>query len=107
MHVFLLHGNASRRTTSRSGTEAPRLQWAAFAGTRIGFAFMTDSARPVKLTSRLLGTRLLAQFLGMTAIEEELSSLLDGRKVILRTASEVSRYFREDVLREVAVLYVA
>jgi hypothetical protein len=46
-------------------------------------------------------------FLGMAAIEEELSQLLDGRKVDLRTAAELSRYFRDQVLREAVVQYAA
>lgn len=39
-------------------------------------------------------------FLGMAAIEAELSDLLGGRQVDLRTASELSRHFRDEVLRE-------
>jgi hypothetical protein len=35
----------------------------------------------------------------MAAIERELSDLLDGCKVDLRTAGDLSRYFREDVVR--------
>jgi predicted nucleotidyltransferase len=38
-------------------------------------------------------------FIGMAEIELELSRLF-GRKVDLRTAAELSRYFRDDVLRE-------
>jgi hypothetical protein len=44
--------------------------------------------------------------LGMAALEMELSELL-GRKVDLRTPQELSRYFREDVLREAEVQYAA
>jgi len=46
-------------------------------------------------------------FLDMAAIEDELSSLLQGRRVDLRTAQELSRYFREDVVREAEPRYVA
>ena len=46
-------------------------------------------------------------FFGMVAIEEELSELLGGRTVDLRTAPELSRYFREQVLREAKVQYAA
>ena len=35
----------------------------------------------------------------MAEIERALSSLLGGRKVDLRTAQDLSRYFREDVVR--------
>ena len=37
--------------------------------------------------------------LTMAEIERALSSLLGGRKVDLRTAQDLSRYFREDVVR--------
>ena len=39
-------------------------------------------------------------------MEQELSSLL-GRKVDLSTVNSLSKYFREDVLREAEVQYVA
>jgi predicted nucleotidyltransferase len=45
--------------------------------------------------------------LDMATIEEELSALLHGRRVDLRTAQELSRYFREDVVREAEAQYVA
>jgi len=45
--------------------------------------------------------------LTMAAMEEELSSLLGGRRVDLRTPAELSRYFRDQVLREAEVQYVA
>lgn len=41
---------------------------------------------------------------GMAALELELSALV-GRKVDLRTASELSRYFRGEVLRESELQY--
>jgi hypothetical protein len=37
----------------------------------------------------------------------ELSALLGGRTVDLRTARELSRYFRDDVVRAAAVQYAA
>jgi predicted nucleotidyltransferase len=40
-------------------------------------------------------------------IEIELSALLDGRKVDLRTAQDFSRYFRDEVVRTAAPQYVA
>ncbi len=43
----------------------------------------------------------------MTAMEDELSSLMDGRKIDLRTPAELSRYFRDDVMRHAQVQYVA
>ena len=38
-------------------------------------------------------------------MKEELSSLFDGRKVDLRTPHDLSRCFRDDVLRAKEVLY--
>ena len=45
--------------------------------------------------------------LGLAKMEEELSILLKGRKVDLRTAEDLSRYFREDVKQTAEVQYVA
>lgn len=44
--------------------------------------------------------------LRMAGLEIELSGIL-GRKADLRTAAELSRHFREDVLREAQAQYVA
>jgi uncharacterized protein len=44
-------------------------------------------------------------FLDLADIERELSALLAGRRVDLRTAEDLSRYFRDDVLREAEVQY--
>ncbi len=43
--------------------------------------------------------------LGMAILEDELSHLLGGRKVDLRTARDLSRNFREDVVRTAQVQY--
>lgn len=45
--------------------------------------------------------------LTMARIEIELSSLLGGRKVDLRTAQDLSRYFREEVVRASETQYEA
>jgi predicted nucleotidyltransferase len=45
--------------------------------------------------------------LTMARIERELSPLLGGRKVDLRTANELSRYFRDEVVRTARVQYEA
>jgi predicted nucleotidyltransferase len=45
--------------------------------------------------------------LDLAAMEEELSGLLGGRRVDLRTPGELSRYFREQVVREAEVQYFA
>ena len=47
-----------------------------------------------------------AGLLTLARIEEELSELL-GRKVDLNTAGLLSKYFRDEVLREAEVEYVA
>lgn len=46
-------------------------------------------------------------YLAMAAMERELSALFGDRKVDLKTPSELSRYFREDVIRTAAVQYAA
>ena len=43
----------------------------------------------------------------MAQIEIELSALLGGRRVDLRTAAELSRYFRDEVVRTAQVQYVS
>ena len=43
-------------------------------------------------------------FIGMAEIELEMSGIL-GRKVDLRTAAELSRYFRRQVLQEAETIY--
>ena len=43
----------------------------------------------------------------MAQIEIELSGLLGGRRVDLRTAAELSRYFRDEVMRTAKVQYVS
>jgi hypothetical protein len=45
--------------------------------------------------------------LGMAAIEAELSELLGGRRVDLRTPQELSRYFRDEVVRTAEVQFAA
>ena len=44
-------------------------------------------------------------YFGLAAMERELSAVV-GRKVDLRTPDELSRYFREDVLKAARVQYV-
>jgi uncharacterized protein len=46
-----------------------------------------------------------AGYFKLAAMQEELSGLF-GRNVDLRTADELSRYFREDVLKSAQVQYV-
>ena len=44
-------------------------------------------------------------FFRLADIESELSQLLGGRKIDLRTPMDLSRYFREEVLRDARVVY--
>ncbi len=44
-------------------------------------------------------------FFRLAEIEEELSGLLGGRKVDLRTPMDLSRYFRDEVVRDALVVY--
>ncbi len=46
-------------------------------------------------------------FLHLAAMEEELSRMLGGRRVDLRTPGELSRYFRDEVTRSAEVQYVS
>jgi uncharacterized protein len=45
-------------------------------------------------------------FFRLFDMEEELSGLLDGRKVDLRTPEDLSRYFRDKVVAQAEVQYV-
>jgi len=45
--------------------------------------------------------------LGMARLERELSRIMDGRTVDVRTPGDLSRYFRQDVLDQAEVLYEA
>lgn len=42
---------------------------------------------------------------GMVRMERELSEMLGGRRVDLRTAQELSRYFRDEVVATAEVIY--
>ena len=42
---------------------------------------------------------------GLAGMESELSALLRGRRVDLRTPNDLSRYFREDVIRRAEVQF--
>lgn len=46
-----------------------------------------------------------AGFLGLAHMEGELSKILGGRRVDLRTPGELSRYFRKDVISTALVQY--
>jgi predicted nucleotidyltransferase len=44
-------------------------------------------------------------FFGLASMERELSAILGGRKVDLRTPQELSKYFREEVISSAEVQY--
>lgn len=46
-------------------------------------------------------------YFDLAEIEIELATLFRGRRIDLRTAAELSRYFRDEVLREAEVQYDA
>ena len=46
-----------------------------------------------------------AGFIGMAHMQGELSEILGGRRVDLRTPGELSRYFRDDVVATALVQY--
>jgi len=43
---------------------------------------------------------------GLARMERELSALLGGRKIDLRTPEDLSRYFRQQIIQEAEVQYV-
>ena len=45
-------------------------------------------------------------FFGLARMERELSAMFAGRKVDLRTPEDLSRYFRDEVVRTAKVQYV-
>ncbi len=45
--------------------------------------------------------------LGLAGIEADFAALLGGRRVDLRTPADLSRHFRDDVIRTAAVQYAA
>ncbi len=46
-------------------------------------------------------------YMRMAAMERELSTIFGGRKVDLRTPQELSRYFRDEVVRTAVIQYAA
>ena len=49
----------------------------------------------------------IPSLIGIAAMEIELSGLLGGKKVNLRTAGDLSRYFRDEVFRTAMVQYAS
>lgn len=72
-------------------------------------SFLEGNDRPEGDIDLLVEFQPTAQptLLDLAAMEEELSGLLGGRRVDLRTPDELSRYFRDDVMRRAEAQYVA
>jgi uncharacterized protein len=70
---------------------------------------LTGATRPDSDIDLLVEFEPTAQptLLTMARIELELSDLLGGRKVDLRTAQDLSRYFRDEVVRLAELQYEA
>lgn len=70
---------------------------------------LKGTARPDSDTDLLVEFEPEAEptLLTMAAIERELSAMLGGQPVDLRTAEDLSRYFRDDVVRTAEVQYAA
>ena len=73
----------------------------ALFGSVLGASFRPESDVDVLVEFR---PGAVVGLLGLARIERELSDLV-GRKVDLRTAADLSRYFRDDVVRSAEVLY--
>ncbi len=67
---------------------------------RVDFSQESDIDFLVEFSSGCLPT-----FFKLAQMERELSTLFDGRKIDLRTAEELSPYFRDRVLQEAVVQY--
>ncbi|MBI5488646.1 MAG: nucleotidyltransferase domain-containing protein [Deltaproteobacteria bacterium] len=97
---------------ARSGIQLPRAQLAEFCRTHrirrlslFGSA-LTDRFGPDSDVDLLVEfeSGVVVGYLALAAMEIELSQSL-GRKVDLRTPAELSRYFRDDVVRTAEVQY--
>jgi uncharacterized protein len=74
----------------------------AFYGSVLGDDFRPDSDVDVLVEFQ---PESAPGLFAIARMEQELSSLLDGRKVDLRTPEDLSRYFRHRVLAEAEVQY--
>lgn len=83
--------------------EANCIRKLAFFGSVLGDNFTDDSDVDVLVEFE---QDHVPGFLGLCRMERELSELL-GRKADMRTPGDLSRYFRDDVVREASVQYVA
>ncbi len=76
----------------------------ALFGSVLGQAFRSDSDVDVLVEFE---PEFVPGLLGIARMERELSALLGGRKVDLRTPEDLSRCFRQSVLDQAEVQYAA
>jgi predicted nucleotidyltransferase len=86
----------------RAFCERHRIRRLALFGSVLGDSFHTESDVDVLVEFR---QESVVGLIGLARIERELSDLF-GRKVDLRTAADLSRYFRDEVVRSAENLYV-
>lgn len=79
-----------------------RIRRLAFFGSMLREDFTSDSDIDVLVDFE---PGHLPGLFSIARMERELSAILEGRKIDLRTAEDLSRYFRNDVLREAEVRY--
>ena len=108
-------GSGSQSLTSNSNIKIPRRKIAVFCrrhnikklslfGSVLREDFGPDS--DVDVLVEFLPGRTPGYF-SLFDMETELSSLLGGRKADIRTSRDLSRYFRDQVIREASVQYEA
>lgn len=81
---------------------ANHIRWLALFGSVLRDDFRDDS--DVDVLVQFEPSHIPGLF-GIARMERELSKLLNGRKVDLRTPEDLSRYFRDDVLAAAVVQY--
>jgi len=82
--------------------EAHRIRRLALFGSQLKGAARPDSGIDLLVE---LEAEHIPGLLGIAGMELELSEMLGGRKVDLRTAGDLSRYFRDEVVRTAEVQY--
>jgi len=82
--------------------EAHRIRRLALFGSQLKGAARPDSDIDLLVE---LEAEHIPGLLGIAGMELELSEMLGGRKVDLRTAGDLSRYFRDEVVRTAEVQY--
>jgi hypothetical protein len=89
------------RARARIRDEQGSREWAYdIASSR--YVVLSDQHRGAAWGHLLLATPGL---LALAEMEEELSTLLGGRRIDLRTSADLSRYFRDEVVRTAEVQY--